>query len=45
LGLGESEAAVLGCATAAQVAGGLGTDFGAYDLGSVQAFAAGAPIR
>lgn len=45
LGLGESEAAVLGCATAAQVAGGLGTDFGAYDLGSVQAFAAEAQIR
>jgi sugar/nucleoside kinase (ribokinase family) len=45
LGLGEREAAVLGCATAAQVAGGLGTDFGAYDLASVQAFAAEAPIR
>ena len=39
LGLEAGEAAVLGCATAAQVAGGLGTDFGDYDLASVQAFA------
>lgn len=45
LWLGQSvrEAAVLGCATAAQVAGGLGTDAGAYDLAAVQAFAASAP--
>lgn len=42
LGLAEREAAVLGCATAAQVAGGLGTDFGEYDLASVQAFVAAA---
>lgn len=33
-------AAELGCATAAQVAGGLGTDAGAYSLDSVVAFAA-----
>ena len=40
LGLGRSpsEAAGLGCAVAAQVAGGLGTDWGEYDLASVQAF-------
>lgn len=45
IGLGQTagEAAVLGCATAAQVAGGLGTSFGTYDLASVQAFAATAP--
>jgi sugar/nucleoside kinase (ribokinase family) len=45
LGLGERDAAVLGCATAAQVAGGLGTDFGTYDLESVQAFALTTPTR
>ena len=39
LGLAAAKAAVLGCATAAQVAAGLGTDFGEYDLDSVQAFA------
>jgi sugar/nucleoside kinase (ribokinase family) len=33
------EAARLGCATAAQVAGGIGTDAGAYDLAMVDAFA------
>jgi sugar/nucleoside kinase (ribokinase family) len=38
LGLDDHGAAVLGCAAAAQVAGGLGTDFGDYDLASVQAF-------
>ncbi|HEY0949831.1 PfkB family carbohydrate kinase, partial [Nocardioides sp.] len=32
-------AAELGCATAAQVARGLGTDAGDYDLASVVAFA------
>ena len=37
-------AAVLGCATAAFVAQGLGTDFGTYDLAAVQAFAAATPI-
>ena len=43
LGLGRSrtEAAVLGCATAAHVAQGLGTDAGAFDLAAVEAFAAG----
>ena len=37
------EAAVLGCATAALVAQGLGTDAGAYDLAAVEALAATAP--
>ncbi len=47
LGLGRSrrDAAVLGCATAAQVAQGLGTDAGAYDLAAVEAFAASAATR
>ncbi|HJQ41845.1 MAG TPA: PfkB family carbohydrate kinase [Jatrophihabitantaceae bacterium] len=40
IGLAPADAAELGCATAAQVAGGLGTDAGEYDLASVQAFAA-----
>ncbi|GAA4082545.1 carbohydrate kinase family protein [Nocardioides kongjuensis] len=34
-----AEAAALGCATAAQVAQGLGTDAGSYDLAAVEAFA------
>jgi sugar/nucleoside kinase (ribokinase family) len=38
-------AAELGCATAAQVAGGLGTDAGRYDLASVEDFMARAPHR
>lgn len=38
LGRAPADAAVLGCATAAQVAGGLGTDWGDYDLDSVMAF-------
>jgi sugar/nucleoside kinase (ribokinase family) len=38
-------AARLGCATAAQVAGGLGTDHGSYSLASVEEFAAAAPTR
>jgi sugar/nucleoside kinase (ribokinase family) len=33
-----AEAAALGCATAAQVAQGLGTDAGAYSLESVRTF-------
>ena len=37
LGLDRSAAARLGCATAAKVAEGLGTDFGDYDLEAVQA--------
>ena len=39
LGLDLRGAAELGCATAAQVAQGLGTDAGDYTLDSVQAFA------
>src|SRR6478609_6146790 len=39
LGLEHRGAAELGCATAAQVAQGLGTDAGDYTLDSVQAFA------
>jgi sugar/nucleoside kinase (ribokinase family) len=38
-------AAALGCATAAQVAGGLGTDHGAYTLESVVEFAGSAATR
>lgn len=37
------EAARLGCAAAAQVAGGLGTDAGTYDLATVDAFADATP--
>jgi len=44
-GLDLRAAAVLGCATAAQVAGGLGTDAGEFDLASVQEFAATAPTH
>jgi len=39
------QAAVLGNATAAQVVQGLGTDHGAFDLASVDAFAASTPTR
>ena len=45
VGLDLRAAAELGCATAAQVAQGLGTDAGAYDLDAVRAFAATAPAR
>jgi sugar/nucleoside kinase (ribokinase family) len=47
LGLGRSpqDAAVLGCASAALVAGGLGSDHGAFDLHAADAFAAAAPAR
>ena len=47
LSLGRSlrEAAELGCATAAQVAQGLGTDAGSYTLESVEAFMASTPTR
>lgn len=41
LGRDTTEAARLGCATAAQVAQGLGTDAGSYSLESVEVFAAG----
>ena len=40
LELGLEEAARLGCAAAAQVAQGLGTDHGSYTLESVRAFQA-----
>ena len=39
-GRDRREAAVLGCATAALVAGGLGSDHGEFDLAAVEAFAA-----
>jgi sugar/nucleoside kinase (ribokinase family) len=42
LGRDRREAAVLGCATAAFVAQGLGTDYGDYDLAKVEALAASA---
>lgn len=45
LDLGLRAAAERGCATAAQVAGGLGTDAGTYDFQAVQAFAASAARR
>jgi len=38
LGRDPAGAASLGCATAAHVAPGLGTDFGSYDLATVEAF-------
>ncbi|MFV8317796.1 carbohydrate kinase family protein [Mycobacterium sp. 23] len=40
LGRDLAESARLGCATAAQVAGGVGTDAGSYDLATVDAFVA-----
>ncbi len=40
-----ADSAALGCATAAQVASGLGTDAGAYDLAAVEAFMAVTPTR
>jgi sugar/nucleoside kinase (ribokinase family) len=47
LGLGRSprDAAVLGCAAAALVAGGLGSDHGEFDLAAADAFAASTPVR
>jgi sugar/nucleoside kinase (ribokinase family) len=45
LGRSRREAAVLGCAAAALVAQGLGTDAGAYDLATVEAYAAATPVR
>ena len=47
LGLGRSprDAAVLGCASAALVAGGLGSDHGDFDLHAADAFAAATPAR
>jgi sugar/nucleoside kinase (ribokinase family) len=43
LGRTRGAAATLGCATAALVAQGLGTDAGAFDLAAVDAFAAATP--
>ncbi len=43
LAASRTEAATLGCATAALVAGGLGTDHGDYDLEAADAFAASTP--
>jgi sugar/nucleoside kinase (ribokinase family) len=45
LGGDRREAAVLGCATAVLVAGGLGSDHGDFDLDATRAFAASAPVR
>jgi sugar/nucleoside kinase (ribokinase family) len=45
LGGDVGAAARLGCATAAQVAQGLGTDIGSYTLASVQAFEQSASVR
>lgn len=45
LGRAPRDAAVLGCATAALVAQGLGTDAGLYDLATVEAFAASTATR
>lgn len=45
LGLPRGAAAELGCAAAAQVAQGVGTDAGSYDLASVQEFVATAAKR
>jgi sugar/nucleoside kinase (ribokinase family) len=45
LGRERREAAVLGCATAALVAQGLGTDAGSYDLAAADALAAGTATR
>jgi sugar/nucleoside kinase (ribokinase family) len=45
LGLDPTGAARLGCATAAQVAQGLGTDAGSYSLDSVRAFEREASVR
>ncbi|MCX6395677.1 MAG: PfkB family carbohydrate kinase [Propionibacteriales bacterium] len=45
LGLGLAESAGLGCATAAQVATGVGTDAGDYDWARITEFARTAPTR
>jgi sugar/nucleoside kinase (ribokinase family) len=44
LGYGRREAAVLGCAAAALVAQGLGSDHGDFDLTAAEAFARSTPI-
>lgn len=45
LGRSLADSARLGCATAAQVASGLGADAGTYDLAAVEAFMASTPTR
>ena len=45
LGRSRSDSAVLGCAAAALVAQGLGSDHGDFDLAAADAFAAAAPAR
>jgi sugar/nucleoside kinase (ribokinase family) len=45
LGRTVRDATVLGCATAALVAGGLGSDHGDFDLAAVDAFAASTAVR
>jgi sugar/nucleoside kinase (ribokinase family) len=45
LGRSRTDAAVLGCAAAALVAQGLGTDHGDYDLATVERFAEATPQR
>ena len=45
LGRSRREAAVLGCATAALVAGGLGSDHGDFDLAAAERFAAQTPTQ
>jgi sugar/nucleoside kinase (ribokinase family) len=45
LGRDRPDAAVLGCAAAALVAGGLGSDHGDFDLPAAEAFAAAAPTQ
>jgi len=45
LGRSRRDSAVLGCAAAALVAGGLGSDHGDFDLAAADAFAAATPTR
>jgi sugar/nucleoside kinase (ribokinase family) len=45
LGRDRRQAAALGCACAALVAGGLGSDHGEFDLAAADAFAAATPLR
>jgi sugar/nucleoside kinase (ribokinase family) len=45
LGRSRADAAVLGCAAAALVAGGLGSDHGDFDLDAADAFARSTPTR
>jgi sugar/nucleoside kinase (ribokinase family) len=45
LGRDRRDAAVLGCAVAGMVAGGLGSDHGDFDLAAADAFAATTPTN